>query len=465
MLCWCKDCDGVFKLSEEYLKNNEKCPKVGCWGELVEVDELMLPIIRILNRKGYETQYCCSGHVNDSSVMAYICFQAGANPLGDGLTVRQMIEQLGEEQTRRVLRGCWEESMELYNQIKGTLPRPWVMELPGAYYWGPQETLGEQMQKDQAQGVYKVPRYYMNILGEEDEGFETYWEEIQRVLDLYMEGRGEEAESAEMGDQGDMMLDFRICIRPRLESWNDLEDRWILIRDFDRLPELCEPLAEKWGYLPDKKFQFTMEKLLEASKQRRLSPFEQEMAEACQERNHWLAGEPGEAGKIQAVGEYLELKHLGALERYVLTAEPTFVGSFLLDWVVPQYMSPDSMSRCPERDPKEFMDLVKPLEVTSPGGLIEQVLDLEREDVRAVSGIAVELREFFEKLIAWWGPLQLTENQAEKVEDPDYILEIFGFKRSVELTEDEKEYRDYRKLVKADAQLMQWAVKLEDWHE
>ena len=128
-------------------------------------------------------------------------------------------------------------------------------------------------------------------------------------------------------------------------------------------------------------------------------------------------------------------------------------------------MSPDSMSRCPERDPKEFMDLVRPLEVTSPGGLIERVLDLEREDIRAVSGIAVELREFFEKLIAWWGPLQLTENQTEKVEDPDYILEIFGFNRSVELTEDEKKYRDYRKLVKADAQLMQWAVKLEDWHE
>ena len=132
------------------------------------------------------------------------------------------------------------------------------------------------------------------------------------------------------------------------------------------------------------------------------------------------------------------MKQLRALERYVLTTEPTFVGSFLLDWVVPRYMSPDSMSRCPERDPQEFMDLVKPLEATSPGGLIERVLDLDREDVRAVSGVAVELREFFEKLIGWWGPLQLTENQTEKVEDPDDILDIFGFKRSVELTEDEK---------------------------
>lgn len=465
MLCWCKDCDGVFKLSDEYLKNNGECPKVGCWGELVEVDELMLPIIRILNRKGYETQYCCSGHVNDSSNMAYICFQAGANPLGDGLTMKQMVEQLGLDGTRKLLKGCWEESMELYNKIKNTLPRPWVMELPGAYYWGPSETLGERMQKDQAQGVYKVPRYYMNILGEGDEGFKTYWEEIQRVLDLYMEGRGREAESVESGDQGDVILDFRICIRPRLEGWNDLEDRWILIRDFDQLPQLCEPLAEKWGYLPDKKFQFTMDKLLKASEQRQLSSFEQEVAQACEERDHWLAGEPEEAGKIQAVGEYLELKHLGALERYILTTEPTFVGGFLLDWVVPQYMSPDSMSRCPERGPQEFMDLMRPLEVTSPGGLIERVLDLDKEDVRAVSEIAAELREFFEKLVSWWGPLQLTENQEEKVEDPDYILEVLGFRRSVELTEDEKRYRDYRKLVKADAQLMQWAVKLEEWHE
>lgn len=464
MIYWCKECDSVFNLSEDYVRDHEDCPKAGCWGELIQVDELMLPMVRILNRKGYETQYCCSGHVNDpGSLTPYLCFQAGANPLGDGITVRQMIEQVGVEQTKQILSACWEESMELYNKIKGSLPRPWVMELPGAYYWGPPETLGEQMKNDQAQGVYKVPRNYINILGEGDEGFETYWEEIQRALDLHMEGRAKEVEQLEEG--GNLILDFRICIRPRLESWNDLEDRWILIRDFNQLPELCEPLAEKWGYLPDKRFKVTLEKLLKTSEQRRLTPFEQEMAEACQEQNHWLAGEPEEAGKIQAVGEYLELKHLGALERYSLSAEPTFVGSFLLDWVVPHYMSPESMSRCSDRDPREFMELIKPIEVANPGGLIERVLDLDREDVRAVSQVAVELREFFEKLISWWGPLQLTENQGEKVEDPEYILEIFGFNRSVELTKDERNYRDYRKLVKANAQLMQWAVSLEEWHE
>lgn len=32
---------------------------------IFECDELMAPIICILNRKGYKTKYCCSGHVNN----------------------------------------------------------------------------------------------------------------------------------------------------------------------------------------------------------------------------------------------------------------------------------------------------------------------------------------------------------------------------------------------------------------
>lgn len=34
-------------------------------GPLFECDELMAPIIRELNLKGYKTVFCCSGHVND----------------------------------------------------------------------------------------------------------------------------------------------------------------------------------------------------------------------------------------------------------------------------------------------------------------------------------------------------------------------------------------------------------------
>jgi len=34
----------------------------------IELDELIIPIISILNKKGYKTKYCCSGHGLDSLV-------------------------------------------------------------------------------------------------------------------------------------------------------------------------------------------------------------------------------------------------------------------------------------------------------------------------------------------------------------------------------------------------------------
>lgn len=43
-------------------KDVEDCRYVA---PLFECDELLAPIICILNRKGYKTKYCCSGHVNN----------------------------------------------------------------------------------------------------------------------------------------------------------------------------------------------------------------------------------------------------------------------------------------------------------------------------------------------------------------------------------------------------------------
>lgn len=41
-----------------------RCPKLDCvTGELIEIDEMMAPIITTLWKKGYDTKACCSGHV------------------------------------------------------------------------------------------------------------------------------------------------------------------------------------------------------------------------------------------------------------------------------------------------------------------------------------------------------------------------------------------------------------------
>ena len=42
-------------------------------GNLVEIDENLLESIILLNKKGYTTDYCCSGHIFDAC-SAYISF-------------------------------------------------------------------------------------------------------------------------------------------------------------------------------------------------------------------------------------------------------------------------------------------------------------------------------------------------------------------------------------------------------
>lgn len=54
------------------------CPKRGCWGEIQEVDDVILPTIVELNKKGYYTESCCSGHLEDTiGALCYIRFLPG----------------------------------------------------------------------------------------------------------------------------------------------------------------------------------------------------------------------------------------------------------------------------------------------------------------------------------------------------------------------------------------------------
>jgi hypothetical protein len=53
------------------------CPKSNCIGEVVEIDELLIPTIKILNQKGYYTKFCCSGHYYGQHPNGYISFEEG----------------------------------------------------------------------------------------------------------------------------------------------------------------------------------------------------------------------------------------------------------------------------------------------------------------------------------------------------------------------------------------------------
>jgi len=121
MVYICLDCYEVF--DEEIMKNAKKthyecsdvvnCPKTKCLGSVVEIDELMFPIIKILNKKGYYTRYCCSGHIYHISTTTYIKFQEGVklpnlpndfkadkDNFRDGLTIRKDYIQYQEDEVK-----------------------------------------------------------------------------------------------------------------------------------------------------------------------------------------------------------------------------------------------------------------------------------------------------------------------------------------------------------------------------
>lgn len=64
----CMDCYNKYD-KERLIKVNGyfKCPNVSCHGSdpLVECDDLIADTIIELNRKGYPTQFCCSGHIKN----------------------------------------------------------------------------------------------------------------------------------------------------------------------------------------------------------------------------------------------------------------------------------------------------------------------------------------------------------------------------------------------------------------
>ena len=80
MAKFCLKCYEVFKLEsllQDKVNNFQHCPKFSCTGQVIDVDELMLPIIIELNKKGYYTEYCCAGHYYDKAPNSYILFQEG----------------------------------------------------------------------------------------------------------------------------------------------------------------------------------------------------------------------------------------------------------------------------------------------------------------------------------------------------------------------------------------------------
>lgn len=72
MFYYCIECGEIYRSEKEMTS----CPRAACQSDinLIKVDEMMLPVIVLLNSKGYYTKACCSGHFIEDYPSPYILF-------------------------------------------------------------------------------------------------------------------------------------------------------------------------------------------------------------------------------------------------------------------------------------------------------------------------------------------------------------------------------------------------------
>lgn len=70
---FCVHCGSVYAYDDRNTRYMF-CPNKLCHRKLFEIDENMIVPIRILNKKGYKTEWCCSGHIFTNICGGYIAF-------------------------------------------------------------------------------------------------------------------------------------------------------------------------------------------------------------------------------------------------------------------------------------------------------------------------------------------------------------------------------------------------------
>lgn len=204
MLYWCSCCDHVFDshrtaLNENYIERGmNSCPTPGCDGELVHVDELMLPTIRRLNKLGYCTKFCCSGHVNEGGYQSpYIKF-----------------ETFDDQEVGRMM----------YEQFKQYLPNPWYIGVHEIHNRASLDHLG-------LHNVPEIPYDYLAKCPSDPKEYQQYFDEISKAIDSVVYSEGWNCE---------------LIIRANLENWDDISDSWLkpddfkkYIKDNDKYPNEC----------------------------------------------------------------------------------------------------------------------------------------------------------------------------------------------------------------------------------
>ena len=130
----CLNCFEVYSNEYRYDRRDYNfCPKLGCDGEVVEIDELMIPVIKTLNEKGYCTEYCCSGHYGDGYTNTYIKFSEWVE-LPEELPDGFVYEERGNVIRKNYVDNLHpnQKYIEILNTTKDLIE--WADNLPGEEY-------------------------------------------------------------------------------------------------------------------------------------------------------------------------------------------------------------------------------------------------------------------------------------------------------------------------------------------
>ena len=392
MFLWCPECDSIYDTTlsalneKDIIKGFDRCPKPGCSGDLVHIDELMLPIIRTLNKKGYSTEFCCSGHVNEESSYPYVAFEA--------------LTQRDKEQLIKIF-------------LKYPLPKPWFIELNNMFEYS-------HSSSNSNPNDIKLPYDYMSCYSETDESYSQFTEEVNNLI-----------LEASKKDRDD-----KIIIRAKLELWNDWEDRWYQYKDFD-----TEIIQDRDLYKCDcNHYGGITEEYIVCPR----------YPDRCTKDK-----------KLEALVEKNELIHLGVINRRVCIHDDGLevLHDFIIEYFNTKVQEAFIVSK---NNLEEFIDYVDPADIpedkfsfiyNSFKNYIENYCRLN-DDFSLFTDIDEE--SFITDSDG------MNSDGMNKDIDLDKFFIKLGIIKYSKLTLKEKESMEYRKILKANASLMNWAIHLPD---
>lgn len=176
-------------------KDSKLCPVKDCGGTVNEVDEAIIPALRVLNKKGYKTEFSCAGHFHEECPNTYIKFKEDYSEFiklpPEGFELEKAINNTGEFvsaiRRRHITSNKKEDQIYIMDSILygiGQLNN-WAKLLPNVYEEIKKKPLVILCTSDQATVIKDNDKYGICKISFEDTCSVDYIERHIMRLDYY----------------------------------------------------------------------------------------------------------------------------------------------------------------------------------------------------------------------------------------------------------------------------------------